>query len=109
MMELGNYSITEHERIGKLVHESANLLMTIGVRARGYAKGALEHGMSEKKILQYDDAAEAGRELQNLIKVGDVLLIKASQSIRAERIVEEIMKEPEKAGELLVRQGSFWR
>jgi UDP-N-acetylmuramyl pentapeptide synthase len=109
MMELGQYSIAEHERIGALVHQSANLLMTVGVRARGYAKGALEHGMSEKKILQYDDAEEAGRELQNLIKVGDVLLVKASQSIRAERIVEEIMNEPERASELLARQGTFWK
>lgn len=109
MMELGNYSIVEHERIGAVVARSASLLMTIGVRARGFAKGALEHGMSEKKILQYDDAETAGRELQTLIKAGDVVLVKASQSIRAEKVVEEIMAEPEKAEELLVRQGSFWK
>ncbi len=109
MMELGNYSIQAHERAGTHVHESANLLMTVGVRARGFVKGALESGMSEKKILQYDDAEQAGRELQTLIKAGDVLLVKASQSIRAERIVEEIMAEPERASELLVRQGEFWK
>lgn len=109
MMELGQYSIKEHERLGALAHESATLLMTIGVRARGFAKGALEDGMSEKKILQYDDAETAGRELQALIKAGDVILVKASQSIRAEKVVEEIMAEPERAEELLVRQGSAWR
>ncbi len=109
MMELGQYSIKEHERLGALAHDCATLLMTIGVRARGYAKGALEQGMSEKKILQYDDAATAGKELQALIKPGDVILVKASQSIRAERVVEEIMAEPERAGELLVRQGDFWK
>lgn len=109
MMELGKYSIQEHERLGALAHDCASLLMTIGVRARGFAKGALEHGMSEKKILQYDDAEQAGKELQSLIKAGDVVLIKASQSIRAERVVEEIMAEPERAGELLVRQGEFWK
>lgn len=109
MMELGQYSIREHERIGALVHESADLLMTIGVRALGFSKGALEHGMSEKKILEYDDAVQAGNELQNLIKAGDAILVKASQSIRAERIVEEIMAEPERASELLVRQGEMWK
>jgi UDP-N-acetylmuramyl pentapeptide synthase len=109
MMELGQYSIKEHERLGALAHDSATLLMTIGVRARGFAKGALESGMSEKKILQYDDAEQAGKELQGLIKTGDVILVKASQSIRAERVVEEIMAEPERAGELLVRQGEFWK
>lgn len=109
MMELGNFSITEHERIGRIVADSVGLLMTIGVRSRGYAKGALEAGMSEKKILQYDDAETAGRELQALIKAGDVILVKASQSIRAEKVVEEIMAEPERAEELLVRQSSFWK
>lgn len=109
MMELGQYSIREHERLGALIPESADLLMTIGVRALNFAKGALEHGMSEKKILEFDDATRAGIELQNLIKPGDVILVKASQSIRAERVVEEIMAEPERAGELLVRQGEAWK
>ncbi len=109
MMELGQFSVKEHERIGRLVAESADLLMTIGVRARGFAKGALENGMSERKILQYEEPVRAGRELQALIKAGDVILVKGSQSIRAERLVEEIMAEPEKADELLVRQGEVWR
>jgi hypothetical protein len=34
--------------------------------------------------------------------------VKASQGIRAERIVEEIMAEPELAPELLVRQDEEW-
>ena len=109
MMELGQFSIQEHERIGRYAAESADLLMTIGVRARGYAKGALANGMSEKKILQYDDSTQAGKELQSLIKPGDVILIKGSQSIRTEKIVEEIMAEPEKASELLVRQNESWK
>lgn len=109
MMELGQYSIREHERIGTAVAEHANLLMTVGVRARGFAKGALDGGMDEKKILQFDDATEAGKELQGLIKPGDVLLIKGSQSMRMERVVEEIMAEPEKAETLLVRQGEAWK
>ncbi|PIR84326.1 hypothetical protein COU16_01890 [Candidatus Kaiserbacteria bacterium CG10_big_fil_rev_8_21_14_0_10_47_16] len=109
MLELGQYSIAEHERIGALAAKSTDLLLTIGVRARGIAKGALENGMSEIGILQYDDAGQAGEELQNMIKAGDVILVKGSQSIRAERVVEEIMLEPEQAKELLVRQSPMWR
>lgn len=109
MMELGQYSVKEHERIGALAAGCADNLVTIGVRARGFAQGALQNGMSEKKILQFDDSLEAGRELQVLIKPGDVLLIKGSQSIRAERVVEEIMAEPESAEELLVRQSGMWK
>lgn len=109
MMELGQFSIREHERIGRLISKHADLLVTVGVRARGFSKGAMEEGMEAKKILEFDDARRAGRELQNLIKAGDVLLVKASQSIRAERLVEELMAEPERAEELLVRQDPMWK
>ncbi len=109
MMELGQFSIKEHERIGRLAGASVDLLITIGVRARGYAKGALEYGMDERNILQYDDTESARREIESIIKPGDALLIKGSQSIRAERIVEEIMLEPEKKEELLVRQSNMWQ
>lgn len=109
MLELGQYSIGEHERIGALAAEAVDALITIGVRARGIASGALENGLSEKYILQYDDARRAGKELQSMIEPGDVILVKGSQGIRAERIVEEIMAEPEKAEALLVRQSAMWK
>ena len=109
MLELGQYSSREHERIGELAVQCADVLITLGVRSRKTAESALDHGMSEKVIFQYDDVSRAGRELQSYIKLGDVLLVKASQSIRAERIVEEIMAEPEKASQLLVRQDLSWK
>lgn len=109
MLELGKYSASEHERVGALVPASADLLITLGVRSRATAKAALEHGMSEKVVWQYDDSSRAGRELQNLIAPGDVILIKASQGIRAERVVEEIMAEPERAHQVLVRQDTSWQ
>jgi UDP-N-acetylmuramoyl-tripeptide--D-alanyl-D-alanine ligase len=109
MMELGQFSIREHERIGRLIPQSADILVTIGVRSRGFSKGALEAGMNEKNIFEFDDALTAGRELQTFIKTGDVLLVKGSQSIRAERFVEELMAEPERAEELLIRQDDMWK
>lgn len=109
MMELGQFSIREHERIGKAVVDAADILVAVGVRARGFSKGALEAGMSEKNIFEFDSAEAAGRELQSYIKTGDVLLVKGSQSIRAEKIVLELMAEPSRAGELLVRQDTAWQ
>jgi UDP-N-acetylmuramoyl-tripeptide--D-alanyl-D-alanine ligase len=109
MMELGQFSTREHERIGRLVPQSADVLVTIGVRARGFSKGAIEQGMSEKNIFEFTDAEQAAHELQQFIKPGDVLLVKGSQSIRAERFVEKLMADPSKAEELLVRQGTVWK
>lgn len=108
MLELGQYSVTEHEKVGQQVAQTAEVLFTVGVRARKIAESAMEHGMSEKRIFQYDEAVFAGRELQNYIQKGDVILVKGSQGVRCERIVAEIMSEPDKAGELLVRQSEIW-
>lgn len=109
MLELGKYSSAEHARIGTLVPGAADVLFTVGVRARQFAEAALAAGMSEKNIFQYDDAERAGRELQTYLKLGDVVLVKASQGIRAERIVEEVMQDPDSAPRLLARQDKVWR
>lgn len=109
MMELGQFSIREHERIGKIAGQSADILVTIGVRARGFSKGAIAGGLAEKNIFEFDNAVEAGREMQTFIRAGDVILVKGSQSIRAERFVLEIMADPESAPRLLVRQDQMWQ
>lgn len=109
MLELGRFSAREHERIGELVPGCVDVLLTVGIRAQKIAEGALEHGLSEKSIFQYEDAERAGRELQTFLQPGDVVLVKASQGIRAERIVEEVMAEPTEASELLVRQDEAWK
>jgi UDP-N-acetylmuramoyl-tripeptide--D-alanyl-D-alanine ligase len=108
MLELGRFSSEEHEKLGEMVAKTATNLITIGVRARKIAEGALFSGMDESNILQYEDAEQAGKELQNMLKPGDVVLIKGSQGMRLERVVEEIMEHPELAADLLVRQDAEW-
>jgi len=108
MLELGQFSVREHERLGEFLHSKVDVLMTIGVRARKIAESALEFGLSEKAIFQYDDVSEAEREIRRLIQKGDIILVKASQGIRAEKIVKSLMKDQSRAGELLVRQDDFW-
>lgn len=109
MLELGKFSTDQHKHIGSLVPAAAQVLFTVGVRSKQIADGALSAGMSEKHIFQYDDAEKAGRELQAILHPGDVILVKASQGIRAEQIVEEVMAEPEYAADLLVRQDDAWK
>lgn len=109
MLELGRYSVEAHKKVGQQVSETADLLVTVGVRARGIAEGALAAGMSEKNILQYEESIRAGRELQNLVSPGDAILVKGSQGMRMERIVADLMREPDRAEELLVRQSTVWQ
>lgn len=109
MMELGKYSMEEHYNAGLKSSESCDILITVGVRSRRTAEGALSKAMEDKNIYQFDTSIEAGKELQNMVNKNDIILVKGSQSMRMERIVEEIMAEPEKAPELLVRQDTEWK
>ncbi len=109
MLELGRFSVREHERVGEQVAGVADMLITLGVRSRKIAEAALEHGLSEKVIWQYDDVEKAAEEIAAKIKPGDVILVKASQGIRAEVVVKRLMARPDEAAQLLVRQDDMWQ
>ncbi len=108
MLELGKYSTEEHKKVGKLVAPVCDYLITIGLRSKDIAEGALLGELGKENILQFEDSEEAGKHLQSFIEQGDVILIKGSQSIRTEKVVEEVMLHPEDKEKLLVRQESEW-
>lgn len=109
MLELGAYSKEAHYDIGKKVAKVADILITVGFRARDIARGALEHGMPETAVYQLEKAVEAGKLAQTLVEIGDYIYVKGSQGMRMERTVEEIMADPERASSLLVRQDTVWK
>ena len=110
MRELGEFAIEEHKKIGKLVKDVADILITVGPLSRFVALGSLENGMDENNIFQFENSRKAGKFLQGIIKEGDIVLAKGSQNtIRMEWLVEEIMAEPERKKELLVRQDKEWQ
>lgn len=92
MLELGEYTIRAHEAMGELVPECADMLITVGPRAKFIAHRALK-SMKEEKVLSFDTAFEAGRKLQEIMREGDLILIKGSRGVKLDRIVEEIKKE----------------
>jgi len=109
MLELGKYSEEGHREVGRYAAKSgANKLITVGERSRDIARSAEEAGMARDNIFEYTDVAEAGRFIQQRIEQGDLILVKGSQGLRLEKIVKEIMAEPLRAKELLVRQEEEW-
>lgn len=108
MLELGAYSVAEHQKVGSLAAKSTDLLLTVGMRARKIADRALEEGMSPENVLSFDRALDAAEHLKSVIAEGDVILLKGSQGIRLERAVKELMLAPELAKELLCRQDAEW-
>ncbi len=109
MLELGTFSSAGHKEVGqKVVEMGIDFLVTVGKEAWEIARGAKERGFDENKIRSFNRAEEAGVFLQEEIKFGDLILLKGSQGMRLERVVEEIMAEPLRATELLVRQDKSW-
>lgn len=109
MGELGSYSEQEHRMIGlKCAEVGVDLLVTVGEMARDIRRGAIEAGIPEEHTEHFDQSKEAGRWLDAHIKKGDIILVKGSQSSRMEWVVKDLMAEPLRAKELLVRQYGKW-
>ena len=102
MMELGVKTESGHRTVGKKAAEIADLIFTVGSRARFIADEAKQNGFSKDKILEFSKAEDAGLPLQQEMQKADIILIKGSRSMRMEKIIKEIMSEPEKADKLLI-------
>ena len=64
---------------------------------------------SEKKANEeYTYGEYLTPQIEEIIKPNDAILVKASQGMRFEKIVKDIMAEPLRAKELLVRQDNSW-
>ena len=108
MLELGRYSVEEHERIGRLSAESADIVIAVGIRTRGLAVAAQDAGLVGESVQIFDTATEAIPALVALVRDGDAVLVKGSQSMRMERIVEALLENPDDKKQL-VRQGHEWK
>ncbi|MFA6573612.1 MAG: UDP-N-acetylmuramoyl-tripeptide--D-alanyl-D-alanine ligase [Patescibacteria group bacterium] len=109
MAELGKYTEEGHEKVGEYVAQVADILVTIGEKAKIIAESAKKNNMLEDRVFEFDDSESAGRFVQERLKEGDLVLVKGSQSVRTEKVVKELMAEPLRAEELLVRQGKAWQ
>ncbi len=108
MLELGSFTEEAHRQIGAKASRVADILLAVGEKSIFMADEAKKNGLANENVWYFASSEEAGRELQNLIREGDIILVKGSQGIRMEKIVKELMAEPERAKELLVRQEEGW-
>ena len=111
MLELGRFSKDAHKQVGEHAKKCTDMFVTVGFRAKAMSEAALDIGMPESKLRQYDqgESVRAGKELEEELQEGVVVLIKGSQSMRMEKTVLEIMAEPLRAEELLVRMDADWK
>jgi UDP-N-acetylmuramoyl-tripeptide--D-alanyl-D-alanine ligase len=110
MLELGDYTEEAHRSLGaKVVESGITHLITVGEKSREIVRGATAAGLADDYIFSFDRAEEVGKFLPGQLKAGDLVLVKGSQGMRLERVVRDLLAEPQRAEELLVRQGEEWR
>lgn len=108
MAELGAYDEQEHRLMGMKVAECADVFLAVGERMMVAVEAAKEAGMSADSVEWFANSEEAGRYLDRVIQEGDVVYVKGSQSARMEKVVKDVMAQPELAEQLLVRQDGKW-
>ncbi len=109
MLELGSYSEEGHQIVGKKVAEiNIDILFLIGERARDIGRGAIDSNFKKENIFSFARTEEAINFIKDKIGEGDLILVKGSQGAYMEKVVKEIMSEPDRAKELLVRQDDVW-
>ncbi|OGF64351.1 hypothetical protein A2661_02465 [Candidatus Giovannonibacteria bacterium RIFCSPHIGHO2_01_FULL_45_24] len=109
MLEIGKFTIVAHQAVGEKVAKTADYFVTVGPRSRFAAEESLAEGMQKEQVASFSEAREAAAHLKKIIKEGDLILVKGSQSMRMERVTEELMAHPEKAASMLARQDEYWK
>lgn len=109
MLELGEGTEGDHRMLAKKFLEvGGNVFITVGRRML-FATSELKKHKFSGEIYAFRSPMDAGKKLQEILRPGDVVLVKGSQSMRMEKVVEEVMAEPERAKDLLCRQNAEWR
>lgn len=91
MHELGAQSARLHREIGKAAGAANfDLFITIGGEAGELSVGAVEAGFSAGKILQFPNTSEAEWNIADIVREGDLVLVKGSRAEGLEKIVDAI-------------------
>ncbi len=92
MLELGKNTEMYHRSTGAYATEcGVDILFTLGSLARFIAAGAQSAGMNDENIFVNIDEntyPATAAELAGVLSEGDILLVKASRAIRAERVID---------------------
>ena len=81
MAELGEFSVHEHDAIGRLVVRlNIDELVVIGAKAKMVHMGAMQEGSWDGESKFFDSIAEAFDHLRGMLAAGDIVLVKSSKS-----------------------------
>lgn len=109
MLELGPEEEKGHRDVGKKVAKiEVDCFVAVGERMK-YASEEFSKLGGAERVIEFSSPEKAKMFVQELIKEGDLILVKGSQGMRMEKVVEEVVTNPEKKKEFLVRQEEKWQ
>lgn len=92
MRELGDASLEEHDAIGRLaVRLDISRLVCVGDATRVMHLAASNEGSWGEESVHVPDIDAANRLLDEQVRPGDIVLVKASRSVGLERIAEHLL------------------
>ncbi len=110
MLELGPDTENGHKEVAKKFLEiKGDIFIAVGRRMHFAAQELERHNFGKDRLFIFKNPMEAGKKLEGMLMEGDFILVKGSQGMRMEKVVEEVMVEPLRAKDLLCRQNNEWR
>jgi UDP-N-acetylmuramoyl-tripeptide--D-alanyl-D-alanine ligase len=94
MRELGKYAVAAHETAGESAGKVFDWLIVVGPLGKIIGESAVKiGGLDPKNLITAESAEEAAAALRDLLKPGDLVLIKASRAIGLDRVIDELRSE----------------
>ncbi len=92
MLELGSYEREGHDLVGGRAAQVVDVLIAVGARGKWIGDAARDAGLSRQKIFYADGNARAVEILREVMRAGDVILIKGSRGAAMEEIVATLAR-----------------
>jgi UDP-N-acetylmuramoyl-tripeptide--D-alanyl-D-alanine ligase len=112
MLELGAGSDEAHRSLRDAIMASgATVFVGVGQHMRFLADALRGTNFPEKSIFHFLDPVAGAAGIGAIVRSGDLVLVKGSQGLRMERLVEALIGElsSSERASLLCRQSALWR
>jgi UDP-N-acetylmuramoyl-tripeptide--D-alanyl-D-alanine ligase len=90
MLELGSHSEAGHRQVGRAVPSAAEVLVTVGHRARWIAEEARKQ-LGDGAVVCLDSVEDALATVPGLLRTGDTVLVKGSRGMRLDRLCQALV------------------
>ena len=92
MLELGEYSKQLHEKVGvEVAKNKIDILITVGKEAKNILNKAISMGIEKENAYNFETNEQAIELLNKILKPEDIVLVKASNGMHFNKIIEKII------------------